>query len=73
VITRSRVRYFEEAARGEIVGQQGLMAKMAPVIETAIENANKPDMGIASIISIIVLLFGASGIFAELQDALNTV
>jgi len=29
--------------------------------------------GVSSIISIIVLLFGASGIFAELQDALNTV
>jgi membrane protein len=68
--------FGEEAARGEIVGQiQGLVGKDgANVIETAIENANKPDTGsIASIISIIVLLFGASGIFAELQDALNTV
>ncbi len=68
--------FGEEAARGEIVGQiQGLVGRDgAKVIETAIENANKPDTGsIASIISIIVLLFGASGIFAELQDALNTV
>lgn len=68
--------FGEEAARGEIVGQiQGLVGRDgAKVIETAIENANKPDTGsIASIISIVVLLFGASGIFAELQDALNTV
>jgi len=68
--------FGEEAARGEIVGQiQGLVGRDgAQVIETAIENANKPDTGsIASIISIVVLFFGASGIFAELQDALNTV
>ncbi len=68
--------FGEEAARGEIVGQiQGLVGKDgAEFIQTAIENANKPDTGsIASIISIVVLLFGASGIFAELQDALNTV
>ncbi|MCA1993844.1 MAG: YihY/virulence factor BrkB family protein, partial [Coleofasciculus sp. S288] len=47
----------------------------AIVIETAIENANKPSSngGIASLISIVVLLFGASGVFAQLQDALNTV
>lgn len=76
VIAIAGAVFGEEAARGEIVGQiQGLVGKDgAKVIETAIENANKPDTGsIASIISIVVLLFGASGIFAELQDALNTV
>ncbi|MEQ9672069.1 YihY/virulence factor BrkB family protein [Coleofasciculus sp. G2-EDA-02] len=65
-----------EAARGEIVQQiQGLVGtEGAKVIETAIENANQPNISnIASIISIIVLLFGASGVFAQLQDALNTV
>lgn len=68
--------FGEEAARGEIVGQiQGLVGTDgAQFIETAIENANKPSTGtIASIVSIVVLLFGASGVFAELQDALNTV
>jgi len=65
-----------EAARGEIVEQiQGLVGtEGAKVIETAIQNANRPNVSsIASIISIIVLLFGASGVFAQLQDALNTV
>ncbi|MEC4895287.1 MAG: YihY/virulence factor BrkB family protein [Oscillatoria sp. PMC 1051.18] len=65
-----------EAARGEIVGQiQGLVGEAgAEVIETAIENANQPDVkSIASLFSIILLLFGASGVFAELQDSLNTV
>lgn len=68
--------FGEEAARGQIVGQiQGLVGTSgAEVIETAIENANQPATGtIASIISIIALLFGASGVFAELQDALNTI
>ncbi|MEC4895288.1 MAG: YihY/virulence factor BrkB family protein [Oscillatoria sp. PMC 1051.18] len=68
--------FGEEAARGEIVGQiQGLVGQNgAEVIQTAIENANQPDLrNTASLISIIVLLFGASGVFAQLQDALNTV
>lgn len=68
--------FGEEAARGEIVTQiQGLVGKEgAKFIETAIENASKPDTGsIASIISVVVLLFGASGLFAQLQDALNTI
>ena len=68
--------FGEEAARGEIVKQiQGLVGQDgAEFIETAIENASKPTAGtIASIISLIALLFGASGVFAELQDALNTV
>lgn len=68
--------FGEEAARGEIVGQiQGLVGKSgAEVIQTAIQNASKPAQGtIASAVSIVVLLFGASGVFAELQDSLNTV
>ncbi len=68
--------FGQEAARGEIVGQiQGLVGKEgAQFIETAIENASKPQAGtIASIISVVVLLFGASGLFAQLQDALNTI
>lgn len=69
--------FGEEAAKGEIIGQiQGLVGKDgAEVIQTAIENAGQQDNqgAVASLISIGVLLFGASGVFAELQDALNTV
>ncbi|MGB6170056.1 MAG: YihY/virulence factor BrkB family protein, partial [Geitlerinemataceae cyanobacterium] len=68
--------FGEEAARGEIVGQiQGLVGKSgAEAIETALNNANKPEISnIASVISIVVLLFGASGVFAQLQEALNAV
>lgn len=68
--------FGEEAARGELVGQiESLVgAQGAQVIQTAINNANQPNTSsIASIISIAVLLFGASGVFAQLQDALNTI
>ncbi len=68
--------FGEEAARGEIVGQiQGLVGfEGAKVIETAIANAGQPDTSsMASIISIAVLLFGASGVFAQLQEALNAI
>ena len=69
--------FGEEAARGEIERQiQGLVGSAgAEVIQTAIQNANKPDAngGLASLISVIVLLFGASGVFSELQDSLNTI
>jgi membrane protein len=69
--------FGEEAARGEIVGQiQGLIGKDgAKFVQTAIESAAKPQQGggFASAISVVVLLFGASGVFVELQDALNTI
>nr|WP_228035677.1 YihY/virulence factor BrkB family protein [Oculatella sp. LEGE 06141] len=70
--------FGEEAARGQIVGQiQGLVGQDgAEIIQTAIDNANQPGTGtgaIASLISIGVLLFGASGVFAELQDSLNAI
>lgn len=68
--------FGDEAARGEIVRQiQGLVGKDgAEVIQTALQNAQKPDRrNIASIISIGVLLFGASNVFAQIQDALNTI
>ena len=68
--------FGDEAAKGEIVKQiQGLVGKDgAEVIQTALQNAQKPDTrNFASIISIAVLLFGASNVFAQIQDALNTI
>lgn len=76
VIAIAGVVFGEEAARGQIVGQiQGLVGKDgAQFIQTAIQNANKPQTGaIASIISVVVLLVGATGLFTELQDSLNTI
>lgn len=68
--------YGEDAATGVIEEKlQGLVGlSAAKLIQSAIQNANKPHQGtIASIISIVVLLFGATGLFTVLQDALNTI
>ncbi|MBD2410949.1 ribonuclease BN [Nostoc calcicola FACHB-389] len=76
VIAIAGAVYGEEAARGEIVRQiQGLVGPDgAEFIQTAIQNANKPQTGVmASVISIVVLLLGATGLFTELQDSLNTI
>lgn len=65
-----------EAARGEIqdqihdlVGEQG-----AAAIEGMIANSAKAQGGtIAAILGIITLVIGATGVFAQLQDALNSI
>ncbi len=76
VIAIAGAVFGEDAARGAIENElQGLVGSApAQFIQTAIQNASKPRQGtIASLISIVVLLFGATGVFAELQNALNTI
>jgi membrane protein len=53
----------------DILGDSG-----AKTLETVIDNAHQARSGVvASIVAIATLLFGASGVFAELQDSLNTI
>jgi membrane protein len=50
-----------------LIGHQGSEA-----VKGMIDNAQKPASGtVASIIGVITLLFGASGVFGELRSALN--
>lgn len=68
--------FGQDAAKGEILEQvNGLVGDQgAQAIEVALANADRPEIsGVASIISVVVLLIGASGVFAQLQQALNTV
>ncbi len=52
-----------------LIGKQG-----ADAVQAIMQNANKPAQGIFSaIIGFATLLLGASGVFGELQSALNTV
>lgn len=68
--------FGDEAARGEIehqihslVGEQGAVA-----VQAMLQSANKPEAGtVATVFSLITLLFGASGVFGQLQDSLNTI
>lgn len=65
-----------QAVQGQIMGEiQGLIGPdSAKAVQAMIQSAHKPaNSAIASIIGIIVLLIGASGVFTEMQDALNTV
>ena len=67
-----------DTARAELTAQiQGLVGQSgADVITDALENASEPGANqglMATIISIGVLIFGASGVFVELQNSLNTI
>jgi len=70
--------YFfgEEAARGGIVAQiEHLVGREgATVIQALIQKAGEPQQSrIATALSIGLLLCGASGVFAELKDSLDTI
>ena len=70
--------YFfgEEAARGGIVDQiEHLVGKDGAIaIEALIQKAREPHQSrIATVISIGLFLFGATGVFAELKDSLDTI
>ncbi len=69
--------FGQEAARGEVVSQiQGLLGKAgAEVVQTALANTQTSESNgiVPSIISTLALIFGASGVFIQLQDSLNAV
>jgi membrane protein len=68
--------FGEEAARGEIIRQiTGLVGeRSAGLIQEMLQQARQPQTGIGgSVIGFVTLLLGASGVFGQLQDALNTV
>ncbi len=70
--------YFfgEEAARGGIVDQiKHLVGKEGAIaIEALIQKASEPHQSrLATLISVGLLVFGATGVFAELKDSLDTI
>jgi membrane protein len=65
-----------DAARGEIVNQLGglLGTQGAQAIQGLLESASKPRQGaLATLIGTVLLLVGATTVFAELQDALDRI
>jgi len=59
---------MDEEMRG-FVGESG-----AQVLQDMVAHARKPGAGIlASTIGVVLLIFGATGVFAQLKDALNTI
>ncbi len=78
IITLAIAGWFfdKTAARDQLIAQfSGLIGQEgAEIIQTMLESASKPADGlIASIIGIIMLFVGASGVFNAMQDALNTI
>lgn len=68
--------FGKEAAEGKIVGQLSEVVGLsgAVTIQQLIDNARQPATGtLATIVGIVTLLFGATGVMGELQDSLNTI
>jgi membrane protein len=76
VISIAGLVFGEEAARGAIVAQlQGLLGEQsAQTIESVVEATNKPAQGVVgTVVGILLLLLGATTVFAELQSALDRI
>jgi membrane protein len=70
------VVFGPKAAAGQLHGQIASLAgpQVAEATQEAIVKAGHPGSGtLATILSIIVAMFAASGVFGELQDSLNTI
>jgi membrane protein len=68
--------FGQEAAQGEIVGQiRGLVGEEgATAIQSLIQSAGRQDAGArATLIGLLVLLFGSTSAFSQLQSALNRI
>jgi len=64
----------DEAARGQLSQELGRLVgpQAGAAIEAMVNTAKQPGQGVVgSIIGLAVLLFGASGVFGELQTSLN--
>lgn len=75
-ISMAGIFFGDEAAQGRISGELGKVfgPEMARAMEQMVQAAHKEKAGvIATIIGIVTLLFGASGVFGQLKDALNTI
>jgi membrane protein len=73
---RDGLVFGREAAQGQLVAQiQGLVGpEGAKGIQTMIQNAREASSGvIGSLIGLGTLLIGATGVFVELYDALNSI
>lgn len=77
VLVAAAFIWGKRAAQGQImaqmvdlVGQQGAAA-IQSILKTASENRHGGI--IATILGVVMLIFSASGVFGELQDAMNTI
>ncbi len=76
IIALIGVVFGEQAAQSAIMAQIAHLVgeQSAAAIKDMIQRASQPSTGLlATLIAIVTLLVGASGVFGQLQDALNAV
>ena len=76
VIALAGAVFGEEAVRGQIFGEfQGLMGRDAALlVQEVLKSAARPATGhTTAVLGVVTLLLGATAVFGQLQDALNTV
>src|SRR5437762_6659526 len=76
VVAIAGLAFGQDAARGAIVNQlSGLMGQQsAELLQNAVKSASGKSSGIfASAVGVITLLLTASGVFGEMQSALNVI
>lgn len=76
VVSIAGLAFGEQAARGAVFDQlKGLMgASTADIIQTALANASSKSSGVlATLAGFAMLIVTASGVFGELQSALNKI
>lgn len=68
--------FGQQSAQGALINEarQLIGDRGAETVQSLLKNAQKPSSGIfASLVAFATLLFGASGVFAELRAALNVI
>jgi membrane protein len=76
VIAIAGLVFGREASQGAVIGQlSGLMGKQtAEFLQTTLANASNTESGtLAAIIGLVTLIATASGVFGEMQSALNVI
>lgn len=76
VIAVAGLVFGRDAARGEIIGQLGglLGTANARVLDDLLDSVDRPGTGLlATVVGVLVLLVGATTVFAELQSALDRI
>jgi membrane protein len=67
---------FQESARQEILAQieDAVGSPVARAVEDVLRNSQSQGGGVlATVVGLVVLVLGASGVFVQLQDALNSI
>ena len=75
-VAMAGIFFGQEAAQGRVSAELGKVfgAQMAESLEKMVQAAAKPKTGtLATIVGVITLILGASGVFGQLKDALNTI